>query len=119
MFVPLTRMGFVVLTFQGLDYAVYTNMYVSIQSFSINRINGKWTCRFFLQAHRSREDKQNGFPGFFLSYWVQTAEIEIVDLSKILEEIYRKAKTLYGDDDNCIDVIEDSTSEVVTAFATA
>lgn len=112
-------MGFIVLTFQGLDYAVYTNMYVSIQSLSITHINNKWGSRFFLQAHRSREDKENGFPGFFLSYWVQTAEIEIMDLSKILEEIYIKAKTLYGGDDNCIDVLEDSTSEVVSAFATA
>lgn len=111
-------MGFLVATFQGLDYVTYTNMYVSIQSFTINRVNNMWVCRFFLQAHRTREDKLNGLPGFFLSYWVQTAEIEISDLTKIIEEIYAKAKTLYGEE-NCTDVIEDSTGEVMNSFAIA
>lgn len=100
-------MGFLVASFQGLDYVTVTDMYVSIQSFSINRINNKWVCRFFLQAHRSREDKMNGFPGFFLSYWVQTAEIDIVDLTKITQEIYGKAKTLFGEE-LCTDVFEDA-----------
>ena len=86
-------------------------MYVSIQSFSINRVNNKWNCRFFLQAHKSREDKINGFPGFFLSYWVQTSEIEILDLSNILSEIYAKAKTLFGEE-LCTDVLDDSKSEL-------
>jgi len=112
-------MGFIVATFQGLDYAVYTNMYVSIESFTINRVNNKWSCRFFLQAHRSREDKLNGFPGFFLSYWVQTAELEILELPKILEEIYTKAKTLFGGEENCTDVLEDAKGEVVSVVSTA
>lgn len=111
-------MGFVVATFQGLDYVTYTNMYVSIQSFTINRVNNKWSCRFFLQAHRSREDKLNGFPGFFLSYWVQTAELEIVDLATIISEIYAKAKTLFGEE-LCTDVLEDVRDGVMSVVSTA
>lgn len=105
-------MGFLVSTFQGLDYMIYTDLYISIQSFSINRINNKWVCRFFLQAHRNREEKINGFPGIFLSYWVQSAEIDIVDLATIILEIYTKAKTLYGEE-NCTDVLEDTLKDDV------
>jgi hypothetical protein len=103
-------MGFLVSTFQGLDYIIYTDMYVSVQSFTITRVNNIWKCQFFLQAHRNREDKRNGFPGFFLSYWVQTAEIEIQDVSKIFQEIYVKAKTLYGEE-KCTDVIEEESTD--------
>ena len=111
-------MGFLVSTFQGLDYVVYTNMYVSIQNFTIARINNVWSCQFFLQAHRSREEKLNGFPGFFLSYWVQTAQIEIEDFTTIISQIYTKAKSLFGEE-NCTDVFEDTKESVVNDSSTA
>jgi hypothetical protein len=100
-------MGFLVSEFQGLDYVQYKNLYVTIQSFSINRVANVWMCRFFLQAHKTREEKRNGVPGFFLSYYNQTAEIEIKDLTAIITEIYAKAKELFGVD-ICTDVLNDS-----------
>jgi hypothetical protein len=98
-------MGFLVSEFNGLDYMIYKDLYVSIQSFSITRVNSQWMCTFFLQAHRSREEKKNGVPGIFLSYWVQTKEIEITDLALIIEQIYAEAKKLYGEE-KCTDVYE-------------
>jgi hypothetical protein len=111
-------MGFLVSEFQGLDYVQYKDMYVSIQSFTINRVNNKWMCRYFLQAHRSREEKLYGFSGFFLSYYVQTAEIEIHNLETIVNEIYANAKTLFGED-KCTDVLEDSLVAHTTVQAPA
>jgi hypothetical protein len=111
-------MGFLVSEFQGLDYVQYKNMYVSIQSFTINRVNNQWICRFFLQAHKNREEKLNGLPGFFLSYWVQTAEIEITDVTTIITQIYTKAKTLFGEE-NCTDVLEDAKETVESSSSTA
>lgn len=115
-------MGFLVSEFQGLDYVQYKDMYVSIQSFTINRINNKWVCRFFLQAHKTREEKLYGFPGFFLSYHVQTSELDIQDLTTIIQEIYAKAKTLFGEE-KCTDVLEDAvqapTEDVASSSATA
>lgn len=100
-------MGFLVSEFQGLDYVQYKNIYISVQSFAIKRDNNRWVCEFHLQAHKTREDKLNGFPPFFLSYWNTTSEVEIQDLTSILPEIYDKAKTLFGVE-NCTDVIEDA-----------
>ncbi len=111
-------MGFLVSEFQGLDYMIYKDLYVSIQSFSITRKNNLWSCTFFLQAHRTREEKKSGLPGIFLSYWVQTKEIEITDLSAIIQEIYGEAKKLYGEE-KCTDVLEDVTENAVSDFATA
>jgi hypothetical protein len=112
-------MGFLVKTFQGLDYAIYTDMYVSIESFSITHVNNQWKCQFYLQANKSREEKYNGFPKIFLSYWVQTGEFEIVDVTKIMAEIYGKAKPLFGGDENCTDVFEIPIENEENAASTA
>ena len=61
-------MGFIVANFKSNNFIRYTNVYISLLTFSLSKESNNWKCRFVVQAHRSREEKLSGIQGIFLTY---------------------------------------------------
>lgn len=99
-------MGFIAITFRDINSGLtLTNIYVSLFSFSLSKQSMDWKCRMVLQAHRSREEKQAGYQGIFLTNSQQVFDYAYDLSDNIYDKCYEYGKKLFGPPENIIDEI--------------
>jgi hypothetical protein len=98
-------MGFICVTFPVNTGLIYTNIYVSLFSFSLFKKKDNWKCRMILQAHRSPEEKKAGLQDIFLNSQHQVNEFNYDISHNIYDKCYEYAKLMFGPPSNIIDEI--------------
>jgi hypothetical protein len=109
-------MGFLVKHFEGPNYIIHVNMYVSILTFRLFREKDAWMCQYFLQAFQSIQEKNILDRTIFLPYNNETNTIPYDVSQNIFTQIYANAMGLFGPD-NCIPIDDDSIDPFVTQTA--
>ncbi len=100
-------MGFLVIRFEGPNYVIYENIYVSIATFRLFKDQGNWLCQYYLQAFQNIQEKNILDKTIFLPYNNETNTIPYDASQNIFSQIYTNAMSLFGTD-NCIPIPDDS-----------